>query len=78
MIQENKDTTADSGKMYWKSLNDYAESPQFRTWVENEFPNGASLFEDTQRRSFMKLMAASFGPGRALSPGLKKLLHPSA
>ena len=61
MIQENKDTSSDSGKMYWKSLNDYAESPQFRTWVENEFPNGASLFEDTQRRSFMKLMAASFG-----------------
>ena len=61
MIQENKDAFADSGKMYWKSLNDYAESPQFRTWVENEFPNGASLFEDTQRRSFIKLMAASFG-----------------
>ena len=42
-------------------LNDYSESPQFRDWVEREFPQGASMLDGVERRGFMKLMAASFG-----------------
>jgi len=61
MIKENENQPAETGKRYWKSLNDYSESPQFRDWVEREFPQGASMLDGVERRGFMKLMAASFG-----------------
>ena len=35
--------------------------PGLKTWVAREFPEGASMLEGVQRRSFVKLMAASFG-----------------
>lgn len=50
-----------SGPRYWKSLDDLAETPSFRDWVEREFPAGASEIEGVNRRHFMKIMAASFG-----------------
>ena len=50
-----------SGPRYWKSLDDLAETPAFRDWVEREFPAGASEMEGVTRRHFMKVMAASFG-----------------
>lgn len=50
-----------SGPRYWKSLDDLAETPAFRDWVEREFPAGASELEGVNRRHFMKVMAASFG-----------------
>ena len=61
MIKEIPDQNLDSGKRYWKSLGDLAETPGFKTWVEREFPEGASMLEGVQRRGFVKLMAASFG-----------------
>ena len=61
MIKENEDIPLETGKRYWKSLDDYSDSPQFREWLEREFPQGASILEDVQRRGFMKLMTASFG-----------------
>ncbi len=51
----------DNGKRYWKSLDDLADTPGFKSWIEREFPEGASLMEGQNRRGFMKLMAASFG-----------------
>lgn len=50
-----------SGKKYWKSLDDLSDTPGFRSWVEREFPQGASMLEGVERRGFMKVMAASFG-----------------
>ena len=50
-----------SGPRYWKSLDDLAETPAFKNWVEREFPAGASEMEGVNRRQFMKVMAASFG-----------------
>lgn len=50
-----------SGPRYWKSLDDLAETPDFKNWVEREFPAGASEMEGVNRRHFMKVMAASFG-----------------
>ncbi len=50
-----------SGPRYWKSLDDLAETPAFREWMEREFPAGASEMEGVNRRHFMKIMAASFG-----------------
>ncbi len=48
------------GSQYWRSLDQLAESPEVRPWIEREFPAGASEFTDeTGRRSFLKLMSAS-------------------
>ena len=46
---------------YWKSLDDLAETPAFKDWVEREFPVGAAESEGVNRRRFMQIMAASFG-----------------
>ena len=50
-----------TGPRYWKSLDDLAETPAFKDWMEREFPSGASELEGVNRRQFMKVMAASFG-----------------
>ena len=49
------------GSVYWKSLDDLAETPAFKEWVQKEFPSGASELQGIGRRNFMKIMAASFG-----------------
>ncbi|HWF17648.1 MAG TPA: TAT-variant-translocated molybdopterin oxidoreductase, partial [Verrucomicrobiae bacterium] len=51
----------DTGPKYWRSMDQLAETPEFRQWVEREFPSGASdLSDPVTRRSFVKLMGASF------------------
>ncbi len=50
-----------SGRAYWRSLDELAEAPEFRQWVEREFPAGASEWTDpVSRRHFTKIMSASF------------------
>src|SRR5882762_11326560 len=50
-----------SGPEYWRSLDELAGTPEFRRWVEREFPAGASEFNDpVSRRHFVKIMSASF------------------
>ena len=49
------------GRHFWKSLDELHDSEEFREWVSREFPEGASMIEGVERRSFMKVMAASFG-----------------
>ena len=44
-----------------KSLDSLADTDGFKEWVSREFPEGASMLDGVQRRSFVKLMAASFG-----------------
>src|SRR5438552_620642 len=50
-----------TGKKYWRSLGEYSNSPEFREWLEREFPAGASELDESEwsRRDFMKLMGAS-------------------
>ncbi len=50
-----------TGKRYWRSLGELSDTPEFRGWLEREFPAGASEMEanDVSRRSFLKLMGAS-------------------
>ena len=49
------------GKKYWRSLEDVAETLEFREWLHREYPRGASEWPEGQsRRDFLKLMAASF------------------
>src|SRR6185503_3917272 len=54
----------ESGQKYWRSLEQLADAPEFRQWLEREFPDGASeLVDPVSRRSFVKLMSASFALG---------------
>ena len=49
------------GPKYWRSLDQLAERPEFRQWLDQEFPSGASIApEGESRRNWMKLMSASF------------------
>jgi molybdopterin-containing oxidoreductase family iron-sulfur binding subunit len=51
----------DVGPKYWRSMDQVADTPEFRQWVEREFPSGASELKDpVTRRNFVKLMSASF------------------
>jgi len=51
-----------NGKRYWRSLDELADTPEFKDWLHREFPVGASeMVEDGQsRRNFLKIMSASF------------------
>jgi len=56
-----REKTAVNGRSYWRSLDELAETPEFREWVEREFPAGASEWTDpVSRRNFVKIMSASF------------------
>jgi MoCo/4Fe-4S cofactor protein with predicted Tat translocation signal len=50
-----------TGKHYWRSLGEYSDSPEFRQWLEREFPQGAAELngDEWSRRDFLKLMGAS-------------------
>ncbi len=52
-----------TGKTYWRSLDELANTPAFRTWVERTFPQSMSELLDgaVDRRRFLHLMAASLG-----------------
>ena len=56
-----KKTALPAETRYWRSLDELAESPEFRQWVASEFPEGAGeLAGEVNRRDFVKLMSASF------------------
>ena len=50
-----------TGKRYWRSLDELSDTPEFREWLEREFPDGASQMDGDywSRRNFLKLMGAS-------------------
>jgi molybdopterin-containing oxidoreductase family iron-sulfur binding subunit len=50
-----------TGKRYWRSLGELSDTPEFREWLEREFPAGTAELngEEWSRRSFLKLMGAS-------------------
>ncbi|MCC7518263.1 MAG: TAT-variant-translocated molybdopterin oxidoreductase [Verrucomicrobiae bacterium] len=50
-----------TGKRYWRSLEETADTPEFREWLEREFPEGASELEmdGMSRRNFLRVMSAS-------------------
>jgi molybdopterin-containing oxidoreductase family iron-sulfur binding subunit len=52
--------TPRGGKKYWRSLEELADTPVFREFVEREFPQQAEEWHDPiERRTFIKLMGAS-------------------
>jgi molybdopterin-containing oxidoreductase family iron-sulfur binding subunit len=45
---------------YWRSLEELADAPEFREFVEREYPQQAEEWNDPfERRTFLKLMGAS-------------------
>jgi len=51
------------GKAYWRSLDELANTPEFRDWVDRRFPQSIRelLAGGVDRRQFLHLMAASLG-----------------
>jgi molybdopterin-containing oxidoreductase family iron-sulfur binding subunit len=50
-----------TGRRYWRSMDELADTPEFNDWLHREFPQGAGEFtDDTSRRHFLKIMSASF------------------
>ena len=51
---------SENGKDYWRSLEEYAETPEFEEFVKQEFPDQAEDWDDSlSRRNFLKVMGAS-------------------
>jgi hypothetical protein len=50
-----------NGKHYWRGLGELSDTPEFRQWLEREFPAGAAELngDEWSRRDFLKLMGAS-------------------
>src|SRR5471030_1588876 len=57
----NHPTTPETGRKYWRSLEQFADTPEFRARLEREFPQGAAELEGNEvtRRGFMQFMGAS-------------------
>ena len=49
-----------SGPAFWRSLDEVARTPAFRSFVAAEFPAAARLAAGPDRRRFFQIMAASF------------------
>lgn len=62
-----------SGRKYWRSIEEYSATPEFKELLEREFPIDASIMDDTSRRSFIKVMGASMAlAGAATIPGCRR------
>ena len=49
-----------SGKDYWRSVEEFADAPEFEEFVKEEYPQQAEEWEDgLSRRNFIKVMGAS-------------------
>ena len=56
----NARLTGKSGKKFWQSFEELAETETFQKWVEDEFPNRATLLQ-VDRRKFLTLGGAALG-----------------
>src|SRR5687767_353607 len=53
-----------TGKKYWRSLDQFYQTPEFQSWLNNEFPEtAAEMLDEPSRRNVLKLMGASFALG---------------
>ncbi|MGH8163055.1 MAG: TAT-variant-translocated molybdopterin oxidoreductase, partial [Rhodanobacteraceae bacterium] len=63
---------------YWRSLDEFAQTPEFETWLHREFPRGASEWNnELHRRDFLRLMGASLalaGLGACTKQSIEKIV----
>jgi MoCo/4Fe-4S cofactor protein with predicted Tat translocation signal len=67
-----------TGKRYWRSLGELNDTPEFRQWLEREFPPGVAELngDEWSRRDFLKLMGASMAlAGVGLTSCRKPEMH---
>ena len=65
-----------TGKAYWRSLEELADTPDVRERLEREFPAMASEIGEETRRDFLKLMAASLAlAGVVTMPACRRTDH---
>jgi molybdopterin-containing oxidoreductase family iron-sulfur binding subunit len=67
-----------TGRQYWRSLGELSDTPDFREWLEREFPAGAAEMsgDEVSRRNFLKLMGASMAlAGFGLTSCRKPEMH---
>jgi MoCo/4Fe-4S cofactor protein with predicted Tat translocation signal len=83
LAEEGTPHTRTPGKKFWRSLEELADAPEFREFVEREYPQHAEEWNDpVERRSFLKLMGASlalaglsgcaFQPAEKIVPNVKQ------
>jgi molybdopterin-containing oxidoreductase family iron-sulfur binding subunit len=83
LAEQSGQDTGRSGKNYWRSLEELSDSPEFREFVEREYPQHAEEWNDPfERRTFLKLMGASlalaglsgcaFQPAEKVVPNVKE------
>lgn len=49
-----------NGKEYWRSLEEYADTPEFKEFVSREYPHEIEEWDSSlSRRNFVKVMGAS-------------------
>lgn len=54
------DRQLQSGRVYWRGLEQLSETPEFKEFLEREFPANSDDFSDpVSRRHFVKIMSAS-------------------
>jgi MoCo/4Fe-4S cofactor protein with predicted Tat translocation signal len=59
-LMRDRILASQDGKNYWRSLEELGDSPEFREFVQREYPQHAEEWDDPiERRTFLKLMAAS-------------------
>jgi MoCo/4Fe-4S cofactor protein with predicted Tat translocation signal len=60
----------------WRSLDEVADTPEFREFVEREFPSRVSELLSGSRRAFLQLMGATVAlAGAATLPGCRRPDH---
>ncbi|MBL0922816.1 MAG: TAT-variant-translocated molybdopterin oxidoreductase, partial [Phycisphaerales bacterium] len=70
------DVSGATGARFWRSLDDLADTPEFRERLEREFPALASEASEETRRDFIKLMAAGLAlAGVVAIPGCRRPDH---
>ena len=81
-VIDNREPASETGggREYWRSLDELADTPEYRALVEKEFPGLAEeLLSPGTRRAFLKVMGASLGiAGLASCRWPKELIMPFA
>jgi MoCo/4Fe-4S cofactor protein with predicted Tat translocation signal len=57
---------------YWRSVEQLAQTPEFQSYMHREFQPGASEASEDDRRSFIKVMGASFALAGLAAAGCRR------
>ncbi|MCA9157433.1 MAG: TAT-variant-translocated molybdopterin oxidoreductase [Planctomycetales bacterium] len=55
----SSETSLHSGRRWWRSLEELADTPEFQEYLHREFPENATQWLAGSRRDFLRLMGAS-------------------